>query len=117
MCFDYPSESTCAFAAEKCCAHERVEVMWGIPESCFCDFYTSIKNVHSYETEHRSGNCSDAEELALGADESSLLSNLYWNIGGDYWYKNTGWNDWATPYCERYGITCNEYGWVTKINL
>ena len=36
-------------------------------------------------------------------------------LGGDYWYKNTGWNDLTTPWCECYGITCNEGTFAANI--
>ena len=29
----------------------------------------------------------------------------------------SGWNDGMTPHCQLYGITCNENGYVTKLNL
>jgi len=112
MCSTNPNEHTCEKAAASCC--EPVDDIPGIPESCLCDFYNFASNTLGYESEHRPGNCSRAEEPFNSDHDALYLFGI--NTEGDYWYNNTGWLD-MTPSCERFGITCNEDSVVTEINL
>ena len=113
MCSTNPNEHTCEKAAASCC--EAVDDLFGVPASCLCDFYNFASNTLRYESEHRPGNCSKAEESLFNDYDS--LSYFYSNCGGDYWYDNTGWFDTTPLVCRMFGITCNEDSVVTEINL
>jgi Leucine-rich repeat (LRR) protein len=114
MCFEFPSQSTCEYAALSCCK-PLLEYDYAVPETCFCDFYTSTKS--GYESMHRPGNCSKAEEAAYGIPENEALRSFYDNLGGPNWHNSYGWLDDATRHCQWFGISCNENGLVTKIEL
>ena len=117
ICFEFPGDSTCELAAASCCSPYS-DGYFGESETCYCDFYTSTKNVIGYESEHGPGNCTMARRDPIDPieNESGGLSFLYSSFGGDDWKDNTGW-DSDTPHCEWFGITCNEDGLVTEINL
>jgi Leucine-rich repeat (LRR) protein len=120
ICFESPSESTCEVAAASCCAPYS-DYYFRVSETCYCDFYTSSKNVLGYESEHELGNCSVARQEISDPIETEN-SNLEWmysdSAGGDDWYDNTGWlDDSDTYHCGWFGITCNEDGLVIEINL
>lgn len=125
MYFDTPSNATCEFAASSCCG--SLVPYLGQTETCLCDFYTSSKNIHGYESEHMSGKCSRSEEvISVGGNdpneaEKSALQHVFENAGGNYWDNNTGWTEWSEvsmiPHCQWFGISCNDDGLVTKINL
>ena len=126
MCFEYPSDHIFEFAAASCC-NSFYSYGYGVPETCFCDFYTSIKSTHEYESEYSVGNCTKSKEVigdvtqAGNGDPSEVEGNnllyLYEDVGGVDWYDNTGWSDGSTPHCQWFGISCDEDGLVTKINL
>ncbi len=48
--------------------------------------------------------------------EREKLINLYNYTNGDNWTNNTNWGT-SAPLSEWYGITTDEYGWVTSIDL
>jgi hypothetical protein len=114
MCFEFPSESTCEYAALSCCK-PLLKYDYAVPGTCFCDFYTSTKS--GYESKHRLGKCSKAEEAAYDVTEKGALRAFYVYLGGFDWYNSYGWLDNATPHCQWFGISCNDNGLVTKIEL
>jgi len=58
--------------------------------------------------------CSLVTEIP--SSECQALIALYNSTDGDNWTNNTGWNVTNTP-CSWEGITCNDEGHVTKIEL
>jgi len=54
----------------------------------------------------------------IGVNEKSVLFRLFEETGANQWEKTMGWSDPAnTPVCTWYGVTCDEEGFVTDINL
>jgi hypothetical protein len=122
VCFDFPNKFTCELAATSCCDEPTKEwILNVVTETCYCDFYTAIQTIKGYASEHRTGNCTKAADIDGGVnpfkEEETQLTMMYNNLGGADWPNSEGWNDGMTPHCQWYGITCNEYGYVTKINL
>ncbi|KAL3817140.1 hypothetical protein ACHAXA_009041 [Cyclostephanos tholiformis] len=119
ICFEFPSSSTCELAASSCCAPYS-DSGYRVSETCYCDFYSSVRTVIGYESEHETGNCSVARQEIFDPidNEKRYLKWMYSANGGDDWNDNTGWSDdGVTPHCQWFGITCNEDGLVIEINL
>jgi hypothetical protein len=58
---------------------------------------------------------STAGYIDKSAERTALMA-LYISTNGDEWINNTGWGTEAS-FCEWYGVTCNENGHVTILDL
>jgi hypothetical protein len=122
ICSVYQSESTCHWAGNRCCffdtqLFDMSDVVTNMLQ-CNCDFYTYSENVYGFKSENKSNYCLKS---TLGETNDgfvpSFLEIFYYQTGGDYWFDNTGWLDDMTHYCQWFGLTCNDDGLLTKIEL
>ena len=104
---------------------------------CNCQFFEYVTNELDYgriDSKIVDDMCDSAEhnhEPPVGGaryNERRHLQGLYMNLHGDYWFRNDGWADAASQYgkgewqigneyCTWYGLTCNDDGFISEINL
>ena len=53
----------------------------------------------------------------LVSDEAAVLIALYEATGGDHWTYNTNWLSGGAPLNKWYGVTTDDEGWVTELDL
>lgn len=111
------SPFACDTAADNCCN----EQFFFTSDTCRCDFYTYTSNALGYESSESKKEVVCEEVLAVQFStpklETLLLRALFEQTGGEYWLNRTGWADDDVPQCQWIGLTCNDDGLITEINL
>ena len=115
ICFDFPSQPICEFAAENCCSLADGNPWFNT--TCLCDFYEYTSSVLDYESEWKASNCSDANAGCDSSYEPIDLKAFYEETGGEFWLNNTGWLDKSISYCQWFGLSCNGGGLLMKMEL
>jgi hypothetical protein len=107
-CQKNPSNYTCEPAADSCSNNEVFT---------YCLFYTYADEKLGYKSPDMDDACYTAASWTGSDDESPYLNEIFKETGGDFWYNNTGWLSNDTSYCSWFGITCDDDGSVTRLDL
>eukprot|EP00984_Skeletonema_dohrnii_P001022 scaffold323_cov74-Skeletonema_dohrnii-CCMP3373.AAC.6 len=132
MCEDTDNVA-CDYAAEYCCgdykysASEDTFYYLNSP-ACYCDFQDHLVADYGYDVKPKSTNVNSQFTNACDQfkdewwpshtheDEKKSLEAMYARLGGDNWIDKDGWMT-DTDHCEWFGISCDEDGYVTRVEL
>ncbi len=127
----------CDYAAESCCGDYsyRSEYFffdtmdfhyWNSP-ACYCDFINYAQKEFGHvlkpkafsakEKEWFLNACDRFEYSSGGEEEKASLEAIYNNANGPDWVDNDGWMNETLHHCQWYGISCNDEGHITSIEL
>ena len=129
MCQDTGGGRACDYAAEFCCGDYYAESMDGTGSSpmnspaCYCDFFNYAQHEFDHilkpiQTNKFANACLQFDEALslLGSrdnvDELNSLKTIYENTNGQNWMNSV-----HPPHSQWYGISCNDDGYVTGIDL
>ncbi len=140
LCEDTGVGEACDIAAEYCCGDHGYSypdpdsdfasivdagfVIFDNSPACYCDFSRYAKNEFGHAFELKTLNVSNelqnpcAQLFSSTHDEErASLEAIYENTNGEIWTENDGWMNEAVDHCEWYGISCDDEGRVTGIDL
>ncbi|KAL7522270.1 hypothetical protein ACHAWX_006963, partial [Stephanocyclus meneghinianus] len=105
--------SVCEEAVGYCCGSIS-------QNQCRCDFYNNALKF-GYVSDQIDSSCDGA--FAEQQDHSNIVMYQYYakkiadSLGSTWWFNNDGWQDDKTSHCHWFGVTCNEAGFISQINL
>ncbi len=123
----------CDYAAEHCCGDYKFLVGSDIfsyqnSPTCYCDFFNFAQNEHGYALkanatrknfiiENPCGQMEDWIRRVELDDEKASLEAIYNETNGPKWINSTGWMNETVEHCKWYGISCDNEGHITSIEL
>ena len=142
LCEDIQGGTACDFASEYCCGdyaykrkNEAVTFTYTNSPTCYCDFfeYAQSEFEHKLKSQALLANVefqdpcgqfetflrelAEYEGLRRELYERPSLEAIYNNTNGQNWTNNAGWMNDTIDHCQWHGITCDDEGFVTTIDL
>jgi Leucine-rich repeat (LRR) protein len=121
QCENTREEIDCEQAAEFCCGDYGSPVTVSDNETfyflnsplCYCDFYNYI-----YANDDMFSRCDQPQNIwqSVTEEEKKSLTTIYDETNGQGWTNNNGWKT-ELDHCQWYGISCDDEGFVTSIDL
>ena len=133
LCEDSQVGEACDNAAAYCCGDyafkfkddSSIAVTYLTSPECYCDFYKYAENEFGHELQSRANNagkpllnpCGQGNWRSSTDEEKESLEAIYNATNGQNWKSNDGWRDETVDHCQWYGISCDDRGHVTGIDL
>jgi hypothetical protein len=132
LCEDTRVGEACDFAAEYCCGDYKYDGSFYYLNSplCYCDFFNYAQNEFGHTLKPKALNinkefsnpCGQFEEkwakwYSYTYEEKQSLMAVYEKTNGQNWKNNDGWMNETVDHCQWYGISCDDEGKVTSIDL
>jgi hypothetical protein len=137
---DYAAEYCCG---DYMSYEDRWGREWGIfylnGPQCYCDFFNYAQNIFGHTLKTKAMNVN--EELPNPCGQFQIMRNrfvdilameglglrlmlelpslvaIYNRTNGPNWRNSSGWMNWTIKYCQWHGISCDDEGFVSSINL
>ena len=124
----------CDYAVEYCCGDYlhfvTGDFLYLNSPTCFCDFFDyaqsnfqhTLKPKAINTTNEFSNPCSQSVEIGSGwipvkSREIESLKTIFEETNGENWRNHAGWMDETVDFCQWYGVSCNEKGFIIGIDL
>jgi len=133
LCEDTQVGEACDHAAEYCCGDYAFKfkddsvayVRYLTGPECYCDFYKYAENESGHKLQSRAINdgkpfsnpCGQGNWRSSTDKEKESLEAIYNATNGQNWTNNNRWRDETVDHCQWYGISCDDEGHVTGIDL
>eukprot|EP00985_Skeletonema_marinoi_P001301 scaffold517_cov140-Skeletonema_marinoi.AAC.14 len=133
LCEDRQVGEACDNAADYCCGDKTYvfnddgSMDFNLRNSpqCYCDFYKYTENEFGHKLQSRANNadkpflnpCGQGNWRSSADENKKSLEAIYNATDGQYWTNNDGWMDETVDHCQWYGISCDDEGQVTGIDL
>jgi len=135
LCEDTQVGEACDNAAAYCCGDYAFKFKHDSPiavaylhltsPECYCDFYKYAENESGHKLQPRAINtgklfwnpCGQGNWRSSFSEEKESLEAIYNATNGQDWRSNDGWRDETVDHCQWYGISCDDEGHVTGIDL
>jgi hypothetical protein len=133
LCEETGVGAVCDYAAEYCCGdysyytEDQYYTDFGIvylnSQWCYCDFFNYAQNEFGYTLKPKTLNIStefanpcEIYSYSSTEDEKQSLEAMYNQTNGEKWTNNDGWMT-ESDQCQWHGISCDDEGHVTSIDL
>ena len=139
LCEDRQIVEACDYASEYCCGDKSfffnddgpmtndgsMDFDIGNSPQCYCDFYKYAENEFGHKMSSKAiiddyeySNLCGRDIWKSSTDENKKSLEAIFNAtNGQYWRSNDGWMDETVDHCQWYGISCDDEGHVTGIDL
>jgi Leucine-rich repeat (LRR) protein len=132
FCEETRGGDDCDYAAEYCCGdyryHEGTETFSYLNSPlCYCDFFNYAQNEFGHTLKPKALNINKEFSNPCRQDwyswsgynvyEERSLEAIYNATNGQNWTNNDGWMNETVGRCKWYGISCDDDGLVTGIDL
>ncbi|KAK1733561.1 leucine-rich repeat protein [Skeletonema marinoi] len=133
LCEDREIGEACDYASEYCCGDKSVvfnddgsqDFFFVNSPQCYCDFSKYVENEFGHKMSSKaiiddyeySNPCWQTIWPSSTDENKKSLEAIYYATNGQYWTNNDGWMDETVDHCKWYGISCDEEGHVTGIDL
>eukprot|EP00985_Skeletonema_marinoi_P021635 scaffold13377_cov117-Skeletonema_marinoi.AAC.6 len=122
LCEDRQIGEACDYASEYCCGDE---IYVFNDDECYCDFSKYAENEFGHKMSSKaiiddyeySNPCGQGNWRSSFDEEKESLEAIYNATNGQNWRSNDGWRDETVDHCQWYGISCDDEGHVTGIDL
>jgi hypothetical protein len=133
LCEETGVGAVCDYAAEYCCGdykyYQEGNRFWYLNSPlCYCDFFNYARNEFGHSSKPKALNIStefsnpcDQFEIFVSSGETEnereSLEAIYFATNGQNWTNNDKWMNFTVSHCKWYGISCDDLGYVTSIDL